>query len=183
MKPPAKPPSRTNVVLIGMPGSGKSTVGVVLAKRLGLGFVDTDLIIQSRAGRTLQQILDSDGVTALRDIEAEAVTSFQPDRQVVATGGSVVYSDAAMRHLRGAGTLVWLEVDLATLERRVGDYSQRGIAKQPRQSFEEVFSERTQLYQQWAEIVVDAAGPTTEAVCERIQAALASVVPTSTTDP
>ena len=162
---------RPNVVLIGMPGCGKSTVGVVLAKRLGLGFLDTDLLIQAAAGRTLQQIVDAEGHEHLRDAEERAVLSVDAAGAVIATGGSVVYSPTGMAHLRQQGVLVYLEVDLPTLVTRVGDHSDRGLAKRPDQTFEELFEERVALYRQYAEITVDGSGPTTEAVCERIEAA------------
>ena len=163
---------RTNVVLIGMPGSGKSTVGVVLAKRLGMGFVDVDLVIQSAEGRTLQDIVDTEGYVALREAEERAMLSLQVDNAVVATGGSAVYSEPGMAWLRRHGRVILLRVDLATLQRRVGDASRRGIAMRPGQSFASLFEERAPLYEAAADLAVDAAGPTTEAVCERVETAL-----------
>lgn len=164
--------NRSNLVLIGMPGSGKSTVGVVLAKRLGKGFVDTDLLIQAAAGRTLQQIVDEEGYEALRAAEEAALIGLDTANHVVATGGSAVYSTAGMANLKGQGVLVYLEVGLPTLQERIGDFSARGIAMRPDQSYAQLYEERVVLYRQHAEIKVDGSGPTTEAVCERIEAAL-----------
>ncbi len=164
--------NRTNLVLIGMPGSGKSTVGVVLAKRLGKGFVDTDLLIQAAAGQTLQQIVDAEGYEALRAAEEAALVGLDTSNHVVATGGSAIYSERGMARLRGQGVVVYLAVDLPLLQERVGDFSARGIAMRPEQSYAELYQERVELYRRHAEITIDGAGPTTEAVCERIEAAL-----------
>lgn len=169
--------SQKNVVLIGMPGSGKSTVGVVLAKRTGRGFVDTDLIIQEQQHRTLQQIVDRDGQQALLDAEERACLSVgvegRVDHHVVATGGSVVYSEPAMAHLRELGVLVYLATDLATLETRVGDYTLRGLAKRPEQTLADLFHEREELYHRYASLTVETAGHTHDEVGAAIEAALA----------
>lgn len=163
---------RTNVVLIGMPGSGKSTVGVVLAKQTGRGFIDTDLVIQAMRGQTLQQIVDAEGYEVLRQAEEEALLSLDVTNHVIATGGSAVYSDAGMAHLKTLGTVVFLEVDLPALEARVGDFSQRGIAMRPDQSFADLFEERVRLYRQYAELTVSAGDSTHEVVGQQIAAAL-----------
>ena len=123
-----------NIVLIGMPGAGKSTVGVVLAKTLGMWFVDTDLLIQERAGRMLQEILNEDGPDAFRRIEEEAILSLRPRRAVIATGGSVVYSGDAMAHLKAGGVIVYLEVPYAEMEARLKNITTRGIVLLPGQS-------------------------------------------------
>ncbi|TWT99772.1 Shikimate kinase 1 [Botrimarina colliarenosi] len=163
---------KTNVVLIGMPGSGKSTVGVLLAKHLSRGFVDTDLIIQTNHGKTLQQIVDGAGHAALLDAEEAAVRSLDVENHVVATGGSVVYSAAGMAHLKAIGVLVYLATDLATLEARVGDYTMRGLAKRPEQTLADLFAERQALYEQYADVTVETAGLSHDAVCARVEAAL-----------
>lgn len=163
---------RTNVVLIGMPGSGKSTVGVVLAKQTGRGFIDTDLVIQAMRGQTLQQIVDTEGYEALRQAEEDALLSLDVTNLVIATGGSAVYSYAGMAHLKTLGTVVFLEVDLPALEARVGDFSQRGIAMRPDQSFADLFEERVRLYRRFADLTVSAGDSTHEAVGLQIAAAL-----------
>lgn len=116
-----------NLIFIGMPGSGKSTIGVLVAKRLGMGFTDTDLLIQEQAGRTLQEIVDRDGYVALRQIEEQVLLALDVQNQVISTGGSAVYSDAAMQHLKRNGTVVFLDISLETVIHRIGDYSLRGF--------------------------------------------------------
>lgn len=160
--------SNSNIVLIGMPGSGKSTIGVILAKRSSHDFVDTDLLIQSAAQRSLQDILDQDGYLRLRELEEEALLTLDVHNHVISTGGSAVYSAPAMEHLKRNGICVYLNVSLDTLRSRIADYETRGIARRPDQSFEDLFEERTRLYRQYADITVDGDGLTQEAVCSEI---------------
>jgi shikimate kinase len=160
------------VVLIGMPGAGKSTVGVLLAKHLGLAFVDTDLLIQKRAGRRLQQILDGNGWRELRRLEEEAILALEAGGAVIATGGSAVYSERAMNRLRELGVLVYLKAGPELLASRIDDYDRRGIANPPEQSFEEIWSERTPLYSRHADVVVEVDGLTHEQVARAVMAAL-----------
>jgi len=141
-----------SVILIGMPGAGKSTIGVLLAKELGLGFVDTDLLIQLREGRTLQAILDGSDYLNLRRIEEEVLLELDCRGLVVATGGSAVYSDASMRHLKACGVAIYLDVPLEQLRRRIHNYDSRGIARRPEQSFAELFTERSALYRRYADL-------------------------------
>lgn len=161
-------PTRSNVVLIGMPGSGKSTVGVVLAKQTARGFIDTDVVIQTQEERPLQDIVDKDGYMALRNIEEQVLLRLSLRNHVIATGGSAVYSDSAMRHLKNSGTVVLLDVALPTLESRVADYSTRGLAKAPGQTFAELYLERRPLYLKYADLVVACEGLTHEGVSCRI---------------
>jgi shikimate kinase len=165
-------PTRSNIVLIGMPGSGKSTVGVILAKQCCRAFLDTDVLIQARAGRALQEIVDREGYLALRKLEEEALLGICSAGTVIATGGSAVYSEPAMRHLASTGIVVFLDADLPTLRSRVNDFSSRGLAKRPDQSFEELYDERRPLYQRYAEVTVPCAGLTHEEVSARISAAV-----------
>ena len=160
------------ISLIGMPGAGKSTVGVVLAKLLGMRFVDTDLDIQVKANATLQQILERDGYLRLRAIEEEVLLAVDLGRSVVATGGSVVYSKAAMQRLRAAGPIVHLEADLATLEQRVAAAPLRGIACAAGQGFADIFAARTPLYQRYADLAVDATAHPPETVAAAIMRGL-----------
>lgn len=157
-----------NLIFIGMPGSGKSTVGVLAAKRLGMGFVDTDLLIQEKAGRTLQEIVDQDGYQALRHIEEQVLLKLSVENQVISTGGSAVYSDAAMRHLKANGTVVFLDIPLDVVIQRIGDYSLRGISRRPDQSLSELFDERFALYSRYADITVKGEGLTQDQVCEAV---------------
>ncbi len=152
----------STISLIGMPGAGKSTTGVLLAKLCSLRFVDTDLDIQVHAGATLQHILERDGHLQLRALEQEVLLRVELAGAVIATGGSVPYSDAAMQRLKTAGPVIYLEADLATLERRVAAAPLRGIACDSKQSFADIFAERTPLYRHYADLCVDAAGKTPE---------------------
>ncbi|MBZ2168689.1 shikimate kinase [Marinobacter sp. F4216] len=157
-----------NIVLIGMPGSGKSTVGVLLAKRLGMGFVDTDLLIQEKAGRTLQDIVDEDGYQALRHIEEEVLLELDVHHQIISTGGSAVYSDAAMARLKGNGVVVFLDIPLDLVIQRIGDYSARGISRRPDQSLDDLFDERFALYSRYADISIKGEGRSQDEVCEAV---------------
>jgi shikimate kinase len=157
-----------NIILIGMPGSGKSTVGVILAKLLARGFVDTDLLIQTAQGRSLQSIVDTDGYLALREIEEQVLLQLECSNQVIATGGSAAYSQPAMTQLKRGGIVVFLHADLETLRRRVHDFSGRGLAKSPDQSLADLFSERFSLYSKYADITIDTCRLTHEEVCARI---------------
>jgi shikimate kinase len=159
---------RSNIILIGMPGSGKSIVGVILAKLMSMGFIDTDVLIQTGKGRTLQDIVDRDGYMVLRGIEEEVLLKLDCRDHVIATGGSAVYSPGAMRHLKSKGIAVFLNVDLGTLKSRVHDYDTRGLAKRPDQSVDDLFAERFALYRLYADITIDCAGFTHEEVCERV---------------
>ena len=151
-----------------MSGAGKSTVGVILAKRTSRDFVDTDVLIQTSQGRTLQDIVDTDGYTVLRKIEEDALLGLCVQNHVVATGGSAAYSDQAMTHLKSDGVIILLDVDLVTLESRISDFSTRGLAKRLDQSFAELFDERFALYTKYADITIKCAGLTQEDVCARI---------------
>lgn len=146
-----------NIVLIGMPGCGKSTVGVLLAKSLGYDFLDTDLLIQRKAGKRLQEIIDTQGMQAFLAAEEEALCSVEARGTVIATGGSAVYSARGMEHLAEHGLVVWLRVDLPTLEARLGDFAARGIAGANAGDLAAIFAEREPLYARYAQITVNCA--------------------------
>ena len=162
----------STISLIGMPGVGKSTVGVILAKLIGLEFTDTDLSIQAREGRTLQEIVDSDGHLRLRAIEEDVLLSVPLAGHVMATGGSVIYSEEIMRRLRDAGPVVYLSADVDTLKLRVSANPERGIASGADQTFEDIFNERTPLYRRYATHTVNAVGGNADAVASLIVQAL-----------
>ncbi len=160
----------SNLVLIGMPGAGKSTVGVLLAKTLKRPFLDTDLLIQTAEDRYLQEVIATDGIEAFLDIEARVVQGLTATDTVIATGGSVVYRPATMAHLRAHGTTVYLAVSCATLEARVRNIATRGIAKRAGQSLCDLYADRHPLYLQYADLVYDAEGETPEDVVTHLAA-------------
>lgn len=163
---------RDNFVLIGMPGAGKSTIGILLAKRLAKSFIDTDVVIQTAEGRTLQEIVDTEGHLALRAIEERELAQLELRNHVIATGGSAAYSERAMAALRRHGVIIYLNVDYPTLARRVTNLGSRGIAKAADQTFADVFAERIPLYQQHAELIIDCDGLDQDQVVEAICIAL-----------
>ncbi|MGP8255199.1 MAG: shikimate kinase [Methanoregula sp.] len=144
-----------NIVLIGMPGAGKSTVGVILAKTLGMTFVDTDIAIQEQAGRLLQEIIDSEGPDAFLATEEGTVLSIHCRNSVIATGGSVVFSRKAMDHLKKAGVVVYLEISCEEMIRRLKNITTRGIVLVAGQSLSDMYYERVPLYEKYADITVD----------------------------
>ena len=149
-----------NVILIGMPGAGKSTVGVLLAKRLGLSFLDTDILIQTKEGCRLQDIITTHKLEGFRRIEENHLLTIPSDSGVVATGGSVVYSDKAMAHLKSLGPAVYLEIELVPLKNRLGNLDARGVLRMPGQTIDMLYRERIPLYQHHADIVVSTTGMT-----------------------
>lgn len=146
---------KSNLTLIGMPGAGKSTIGIILAKVLTYGFIDTDVLIQINRQKSLQQILDESDYLNLRKIEEEEISKLNVTNHVIATGGSAVYSEAAMAHLQTISTIVFLEVDYEEIKRRIHNFATRGIAKAKDQSFRDLFAERQFLYKRYAEITID----------------------------
>lgn len=161
-----------NLVLIGMAGAGKSTVGVLLAKALSRTFIDTDLIIQAAEGRRLQDILDRDGIEAFRRLEEKHILALNAQGAVIATGGSVVYSARAMAHLKANGVAVYLHLPVDALERRVTNLDSRGIVMAPGQTFADLYRERQPLYEKYADLTVDCTGQNHDAVVDRVIAAL-----------
>ncbi|MBL4826680.1 MAG: shikimate kinase [Spongiibacteraceae bacterium] len=161
-----------SVVLIGMPGAGKSTTGILLAKNTGLDFVDTDIAIQTREDKTLQTIIKDAGYLALREIEEQVILDTSCEKRVIATGGSAVYSDTAMKHLKQLATVVYLNVDLNTLRQRIHNYDNRGIAMAPNQSFDDLYRERSKLYQHYADICINSSQQNPEQTTAAIEQAL-----------
>ncbi len=144
-----------NIVLIGMPGVGKSTIGVIAAKQLGYKFVDADLEIQQRENRLLSEIIAQDGVEGFMRVEDEVNASLDVDRTVVATGGSVVYGENAMKHLSEIGTIVYLRLSYEQLEQRLGDLHSRGVVLKDGQTLKTLYEERVPLYEKYADVIVD----------------------------
>lgn len=146
---------KNNITLIGMPGAGKSTIGVVLAKMLGYDFIDSDLLIQKEEGRLLWQIMRDEGNDGFNRIEERVNSQLDVSSSVIATGGSVVYGSKAMEHLKEISTVVYLKVNCPTLTRRLGDLTKRGVVLKPGQTLPDLFSERTPLYEKYADIIVN----------------------------
>ena len=161
-----------SVTLIGMPGAGKSTIGILLAKELGLDFIDTDVAIQVREGKCLQTILDETDYLNLRHIEERVLLEADLEHKVVSTGGSAVFSEAGMKRLKGLGRVVYLDVPLTELRHRIHNYDNRGIARRPDQSFEELFDERNALYLRYADIDVQCEGKSIDEVLGEVVSAL-----------
>ena len=158
-----------NVILIGMPGAGKSTVGVLLAKRLGVAFLDTDILMQTGQGCYLHEIIATRGLDGFRRLEEHYLLTVTPDCGVVATGGSAVYSAKAMAHLRSLGPVVYLKIGLALLKKRLGNLDERGVLRMPGQTIDMLYHERTPLYRQYADISVSTAGVVPDKVVTAIQ--------------
>lgn len=159
---------KDNVILIGMPGAGKSTVGVVLAKMLGYRFVDSDLVIQEQTGKLLYQLIEEHGLDGFRAIENEVNASLDITQTVLATGGSAVYGVEAMRYLSSIGTVVYLKLSCAGIEERLGDLHMRGVAMEPGQTLQSLYEERLPLYEKHADVTIDCDGQSLRSVAKTI---------------
>ncbi|MBU0995204.1 MAG: shikimate kinase [Proteobacteria bacterium] len=146
---------KSNLTLIGMPGAGKSTIGIILAKNSGLGFMDTDVLIQVHQNKTLQQIIDESGHLKLREIEEDEILKINVENHIIATGGSAVYSEKAMSHLGSISKIIFLEADFERIKKRIHNFEMRGIAKAAQQTFNDLFEERQILYKKYAEMIID----------------------------
>lgn len=161
-----------NIVLIGMPGSGKSTIGVLLAKNLAFQFIDSDLVIQEKTGMRLQKYIDQYGTEAFSRLEDQINSEIQADHAVIATGGSAVYGKNAMRHFSEIATVVYLRVSFGALQHRIKDFSTRGIVVPNGKTFQDVYKERVPLYEQYADVTVDTEGKEFWDVVEEITLAV-----------
>lgn len=150
--------TRRNIVLIGMPGVGKSTIGVIAAKQLGYQFIDADLLIQQQEGRLLHEIITQEGVEGFLEIENRVNASIQTEGAVISTGGSVIYGKEAMEHLSTIGTVAYLKLPYPALERRLKDLKDRGVVLKEGQTLKDLYEERVPLYEKYADITVDESG-------------------------
>ena len=159
---------KDNIVLIGMPGVGKSTVGVILAKVMGYQFIDADLVIQQQEGRLLHEIIEKEGTEGFIQVENRVNASLSASHAIIATGGSVVYGKEAMEHLREIGTVVYLEVSFPVLEKRLADIKGRGVVLKEGQNLYDLYLERTPLYESYADIRISETGLDIEQTVEQI---------------
>lgn len=155
---------KTNLILIGMPASGKSTVGVILAKVIGYDFIDTDILIQKREKKRLAQIIEDDGVEGFLEIENRVNASVEADHCIIATGGSAVYGEEAMRHFKKIGHIMYLKVDYETIAKRLGNIRQRGVALREGQTLRDLYEERSVLYEKYADTVIEEQGDAEDVV-------------------
>lgn len=160
--------SDKNIVLIGMPGVGKSTIGVILAKIMSRNFIDTDVYIQAREGKALQEIIDKNGLKSFCRIEERHIVSLSCKGTVIATGGSVVYSNKAMNCLKTSGVIIHLYLPLDLLEKRLKDFTERGIVMRHGQNLSQLFNERMPLYRRYADKTIDCSGKNHEEVIAEI---------------
>ena len=151
-----------------MPGVGKSTIGVVLAKVLGYQFLDSDLLIQKQEGRKLHQIISQEGNEGFKIIENRVNASIQAEETVIATGGSVIYCPEAMEHLKSIGTVVYLKLSLEPLSKRLGNLKGRGVLLKEGQTLEDLYRERTPLYEKYADLVIDEEGKDLEGCLQAV---------------
>ena len=159
---------KKNVVLIGMPGSGKSTVGVVLAKRLGYQFVDSDLVIQERYGALLHDLIAEHGVEGFWQLENDVNASLNLEKSVIATGGSAIYGAEAMAHFKQIGCVVYLQLPLQEVEERLGDLKERGVTLREGQDLKALYEERIPLYEQYADVTIACEGKMLREIVQEI---------------
>lgn len=157
-----------NVVLIGMPGAGKSTIGVILAKVLGFSFIDSDLLIQEQEGCLLKDIIKEKGIEGFQAIENQVNCEIDTENTVIATGGSIIYCPEAMEHLRNIGIVVYIKLSYETINQRLGNIRQRGVVFREGQTLKSLYDERCPLYEKYAHITVNGENLGVEEVMERI---------------
>lgn len=167
---------KKNVVLIGMPGVGKSTIGVILAKQLGLQFVDADLVIQQQEGRLLHEIISQEGIDGFLAIENRVNAQIQAQGAVISTGGSVVYGADAMRHLKEIGTVVYLRLPYQALRLRLKNLKDRGVVLREGQTLRDLYEERTPLYEKYADLTIDEVGLDIEQTREALERELGRIM-------
>jgi shikimate kinase len=159
---------KTNVVMVGMPGAGKSTIGVLLAKEMSLDFLDVDVYMQGREGRRLQDIIDNEGIEFFSEMEDRYLQEISVMDTIISTGGSAIYAVDGMKHLKRRGVVIFLKINMKTLEERLGDFSTRGVVMRAGQTFEQLFQERNKLYSAEADEVIECDGKNQETLVKEI---------------
>ncbi|MCR5153656.1 MAG: shikimate kinase [Lachnospiraceae bacterium] len=167
--------NNNNIILIGMPGSGKSTIGVLLAKKLGMSFVDTDILIQENEGRLLKDIIAEEGLDGFIAIENRINAGIKASNSVIAPGGSAVYGKEAMEHFARLGTIIYLKLSYDTVKSRLGDLRERGVVFRPGQTLKDIYDERTVLYEKYAHVTVNGDSTVVSEVLLRVNDALQNV--------
>ncbi|MDD1686018.1 shikimate kinase [Methanoregula sp.] len=157
-----------NIILIGLPGAGKSTMGVILAKTLGMKYTDTDIVIQETTGRLLQEIIDTDGTDTFLEIEERTILALDCHNTIIATGGSAVFSRKAMEHLKSGGCIIYLKISFDEMIERLSNIRTRGIVLHNGESLSEMYNERIPLYERYADIAIDCSGNHFEAAVENV---------------
>ncbi|HJA92314.1 MAG TPA: shikimate kinase [Candidatus Eisenbergiella merdipullorum] len=165
-----------NIVLIGMPGAGKSTVGVVLAKHMGRRFLDSDLVIQEKTGKLLHELITERGLQGFLDVENEINKSLDATGSVIATGGSVIYGRQAMDHLKRTGVVVYLRLSYPEIENRLGDLKQRGVALKEGQTLRDLYEERVPLYEKYADLIQECDGKSIRTIVAELAAELSQTM-------
>lgn len=160
---------KSNITLIGMPASGKSTVGVLLAKRLGYSFVDADIVIQEKTGKLLKEIIAEQGTDGFLKVEEEVNSQLDVQRSVIAPGGSVIYGPKAMEHLKEISVVVYLKLSYEDVKMRLGDLKDRGVALKDGMTLKDLYDERIPLYEQYADITVDETGKTAGIIVDELR--------------
>ena len=165
-----------NITLIGMPAAGKSTVGVLLAKRLGYQFIDTDLVIQHEEGRLLKEIIATEGLEGFMAVENRVNSQVKGGRAIIAPGGSVIYGKEAMEHLSEIGTIVYLKLSYEDLEKRLGNLVDRGVVLRDGMTLRDLYEERVPLYEKYADITIDEAGKNSGDVVDQLRKMVESCI-------
>lgn len=161
---------KTNIVMIGMPASGKSTIGVLLAKRLGYSFVDVDLVIQEKTGKLLKEIIEERGQDGFLEVEGRINAELSAERSIIAPGGSVIYEENAMAHFKEIGTVVYLKLTYEDLEARLGNLVDRGVVLRDGMTLRDLYNERVPYYERYADVTVDETGKDFGAVVDELRA-------------
>lgn len=161
-----------NIIFIGMPASGKSTIGVVTAKRLGYGFIDPDILIQEQEGRLLHQIIEQEGLEEFRRIEDDVNSRIEANRCVISPGGSIIYCENAMKHFKNIGRVVYLRASYETIEERIGDPHKRGVTLKEGQTLRQLYDERRSYFERYADITIEEDGLTLAETMDKVLEAL-----------